>query len=234
MPGRHLRAESRACWLPIPLLWLAVAVAAQNRFPAHRPPPDPILPQVEAAAARINRGKRAEGIRDLQAILEKHPAHRQALEALAQVLLQDRRNSEAAHLLARCIKKHPGSSRCRTFQGQLRLARGDVSGAASILEKAVQANSADPEAHLHLGLVLIRQNQLDRAEIELNHALAYRKPGSLTVVHLHLAGLYDRQNRPFQAAQQLEWYLRENPEAANAAQLRSRIAQLRSAAPPQP
>lgn len=220
----------RLTWLlPASLCALALAADAQTHRPVYRPPPDPVLEQVEAAAARINRGERAAGIREVQAILKRHPNHRQALEVLAQVHFQDRRKAEAEAVLARCIKKHPGSSRCRTFKARLLLEEGDLPDAAAMLKKAVEANSADAEAHLYLGLVYLRENELDRAEVELNHALAYRKPGSMTAVHLHLAGLYDRQKRPFQAAQQLEWYLRENPEASNAEQLRNRIAQLRAA-----
>ncbi len=220
------------CWLK----WLAAAslgllaldAGAQTRLPPYRPPPDPVLSEVEAAAERINRGQRSAGIRDIHAILKRHPNHRQALEVLGQVYLQERRRREAEEVLARCIKKHPASSRCRTFKARLLLDDGHLEAAEDMLKKAVEANSADAEAHLYLGVAYLRQNQLDRAEVELNHALAYRKPGKLTHVHLHLAALYDRQKRPEQAAQQLEWYLRENPDAINAEQLRNRIAQLRA------
>ena len=217
------------------LAWVLLAVAtavAQNRVPNYRTPPDPLLPKVEAAAARINSGEREAGIAELRAILEKNPTQRQALEVLAQVYLQDGRRGPAAELLKRCVRKHSDSSRCRTLQGKLMLEEDNVEEAEQVLEKAVEANNADAEAHLYLGLARIRRNKLERAEVDLNHALAYRKPGTLTSVFLHLAGIYDKLRRPFQAAQQLEWFLRENPEAPNAEQVRARIAQLRGAESP--
>ena len=208
--------------------WVGPWANAQTR-PTYRPKPDQVLPRVEAAAELINQGQRAAGIRRLQAILERHPTHRQTLEVLAEVYLQDRRKEEAAELLARCIKKHSNSSRCRTIYSQLLLKRGDVKGAVALLEKAVAANSADAQAYLYLGVALLHQDNLDRAEVALNRALAYRKAGTLTTVHLQLAKLYSRRNRPLQEAQVLEWYLRENPDTDDAEQLRERIAQLRAA-----
>ena len=71
------------------------------------------------------------------------------------------------------------------------------------------------------------EDKLKRAEVAFNRAMAYRKAGTLTAVHLHLARLYRSWNRPLQEAQVLEWYLRGNPDAGDAEQLRRRIVQLR-------
>lgn len=208
-------------------LCVCAAVLSAQR-PYYRPPPDPLLPKVEAAVARINNGERAAGIADLQTLLRKHPNHRQVLESLAQVYLQERRRGDATDLLVRCIKKHAGSWRCRTLRARMLLDTDDLLGAENLLEQAIQANSADAESHFYMGVLRMRQGQLERAEIALNYALAYRKAGALAAVHLHLASLFDRQKRPAEAAQQLEWYLRENPSVANAEQLRSRITELRA------
>ncbi len=209
--------------------WMEPGASAQTRRKTYLRSPDPLLLQVEAAADLINRGQRMAGIHRLQAVLKRKPTQRQALEVLAEVYLRDQRQQEAAELLARCVKKHSYSWRCRTIQGRMLLAQGDVKRAVATLKKAIAANSADPRAHFHQGIALFRQGKLDRAEIAFNRALAYRKAGTLTAVHLQLAKLYSRRNQPFQEAQALEWYLRGNPDADNAMQLRERVTQLRAA-----
>ena len=209
--------------------WMEPGASAQTWRKTYQPKPDPLLPRVEAAADLINRGQRAAGIYQLQAILKQKPTQRQAMEVLAEVYLRDRRQQEAAELLARCLKKHSNSWRCRTIRGRMLLARGDVKRAVATLKKAVTANTADAKAYFHLGRGLLRQNKLDRAEIAFNRALAYRKAGTLSAVHLHLAKIYSRRNQPFQEVQALEWYLRGNPDAHNAEKLREHVAQLRAA-----
>ena len=226
-----------ACGLLVCLGWVAPGLIAQfgglanrlgkERMRTYRPSPGPPLPEVKAAADLINRGQREAGIRALEGILKRHPTHRQALEALSEAYFQNQRTEEATELLARCLKKHSKSWRCLTMQGRMLLAQGHEKRAVTVLRKAVGVNNADPRAHFHLGRALFRQNKLKRAEVAFNRAMAYRKAGTLTAVHLHLARLYRSWNRPLQEAQVLEWYLRGNSDAGDAEQLRRRIVQLR-------
>ena len=164
--------------LVVCLGWMQSGASAQTRRKTYLRNPDPLLLQVEAAADLINRGQRAAGIHRLQAVLKRKPTQRQALEVLAEVYLRDQRQQEAAELLARCVKKHSYSWRCRTIQGRMLLAQGDVKRAVATLKKAVTANTSDAKAYFHLGRGLLRQNKLDRAEIAFNRALAYRKAGN--------------------------------------------------------
>ena len=215
------------CGLLVCLGWVAPGLTAQARWRTHRPPPDPLLPEVKGAAELINRGQREAGIQALEGILKRHPTHRQALETLSEAYFQNQQIGEVTELLARCLKKHSKSWRCLTMQGRVHLARGHEKRAVTVLRKAVAANNADPRAHFHLGRALFRRSKLKRAEVAFNRAMAYRKAGTLAAVHLHLARLYRDWNRPLQEAQVLEWYLRGNPDARNAERLRQRIAQLR-------
>ena len=67
---------------------------------------------------------------------------------------------------------------------------------------------------------------LGRAEEALNRA--YRLSGSkLAVVHFYLGMLYIKKGEPLRAANALEQYLRDNPQADNAATIRETIEQLR-------
>lgn len=188
---------------------------------------DPVLPRVEAAVERINEGDREGGKTLLQGILLEHPFHRHTLESLAKAHLQDGEKDQAARFTDMCLEKHKDSSKCWTVRGQLLFDSGDSKGAEKALKRAITANEGDPEAHLSLGVVRMQMNELERAEVNLNHALVYRRRGTLGNVFLHLAGLYERMKRPVNAAQQLMWFLRENPNAPNAAEIRERLEQFK-------
>lgn len=198
----------------------------------YEPPPDPLLPAVQAATTRINAGgsERAEGIAELEKLLKDNPRQRQAKEVLAEAYLQEEAGADAERMLKWCIDDHSDSYRCRTLMGRMLLDKGDIAAAEQQLQKAVQIHAVDPEAQLYLGVARLRREKLDLAEVSLNHALAYRKRGTLGSVFLYLAGVYDKLKKPFRAAQTLEWYLRENPAVPNAAQVRRRIMEFKTSA----
>ena len=75
---------------------------------------------------------------------ETEAHQRQAMEVLAEVYLRDQRLQEAAALLARCVKKHSNSWRCRTIQGRMLLARANVKRAVATLKKAIAATALIP------------------------------------------------------------------------------------------
>ena len=74
---------------------------------------------------------------------------------------------------------------------------------------------------------LIDTGQLDEAESELKDAdrLSSRK---LVLVHIQLARLYEKRGERGRAAEELERYLRQNPNAENASAIREAVKKLRA------
>ena len=74
---------------------------------------------------------------------------------------------------------------------------------------------------------LIDIGQLDGAESELKDAdrLSSRK---LVLVHIQRARLYEKRGEKKRAADELEEYLRQNPNAENAGAIREAVKKLRS------
>lgn len=201
--------------------WLLVALWGAS------PADGPARERLDAAVAELNSGRRETGIRHLEEILRSHSKYRQAMEILAGQYLETGRRREAEELARRCLALHPHSSRCHTARGRALLEQGRLAQAAKSLRRAVEKDSADPQARLYLGLAYLQQGDFRRAEVELNHALAYRKPAGLAVVHIYLSAVYENQQRYADAAQQLEWYLQEQPQAGNRETLRKKIEGLR-------
>jgi tetratricopeptide (TPR) repeat protein len=77
------------------------------------------------------------------------------------------------------------------------------------------------------GAALIDLGRLEEAESELKDAdrISERK---LDLVHIQLARLYEKRGERRRAADELERYLRQNPNAENAAAIREAVKKLRA------
>jgi len=98
--------------------------------------------------------------------------------------------------------------------------------AESHLRKALELNSAGPSAHYYLGLTLISLKHYSEAVPELEAAIA-NGGENLALAHRYLGGLYMSQ-RPKEAADELEKYLKLNPKAEDAEKIKGTIKELRN------
>ena len=99
--------------------------------------------------------------------------------------------------------------------------------AVSVFEASEQLDPRNAEARLMRGAALIDTGQLHEAESELKNAdrLSARK---LALVHMQLARLYEKRGERGRAADELERYLRQNPNAENAPAIREAVKKLRT------
>jgi predicted Zn-dependent protease len=97
--------------------------------------------------------------------------------------------------------------------------------AATHLRKALELNSAGPSAHYYLGLTLISLKRYSEAVPEFEAAIA-NGGENLALAHKYLGGLYMSQ-RPKEAADELEKYLKLNPKAEDAERIKGTIKELR-------
>src|SRR5262249_35634989 len=99
--------------------------------------------------------------------------------------------------------------------------------AARVLEEAARMNPANAEARLMRGLALIEIGSLNEAEADIK-AADKMSAHKLTIVHLHLARVYEKRAQPSLAADELETYLRMQPHPDNEAAIRAAIKKLRA------
>ena len=98
------------------------------------------------------------------------------------------------------------------------------------LPALTQGKSLAPKsvnAHLYLGIAQFESGDLTSAEASLRRAYELGGPARAAVANLHLASVLDRQRKPALAADALEAYLRDVPNAKNAAAIRQVIERLR-------
>jgi tetratricopeptide (TPR) repeat protein len=110
---------------------------------------------------------------------------------------------------------------------QMRLGRFD--SAAAVLREAVAAQPDNATAQLNLGAALLQLSNLGEAEAALVRAYELKGPNAAGA-QLLLGQLYFKKGDHPKAIQAFEIYLKEMPNAPNAAKVRESIEKLRQSA----
>ena len=100
--------------------------------------------------------------------------------------------------------------------------------AETVLRSAVKANSQSAEAHFYLGKAIASQGRFDDSEKEFLESVKLGKD-EMKEAHRMLAIIYSTRGDKKRAAAELETYLKINPTAPDAEQLKKVIEQMKSA-----
>ena len=198
------------------------------------------------AGVKLSRAKRREeAIAAYEAALKHFPNYFDARFILATELAAMGRFQEAITHLEEARKINPRDDRVYDLFARIMIQERKYAVAARIYAEAERLSPNDPHYPLSRGTAFIEQaSMIDpsksaAAADERNYALAEaekalkqaQQVGSrrLPEVHLQLARVYEKKGEQARAADELEQYLRKNPNAANAAAIREAIKTLRSA-----
>jgi Tfp pilus assembly protein PilF len=98
------------------------------------------------------------------------------------------------------------------------------------MRESIKLKSPSPTAHYYLGLMLIKFKTYDEAQKELEAAIKDSND-SLALAHKFLGGVYISTNKPKEAADELEKYLKLDPKASDAERIKGTINELRNKKP---
>jgi tetratricopeptide (TPR) repeat protein len=189
-------------------------------------------------------GKRPEAIAALQEALRIFPNYFNARFALGNEFMKAGKHAEAIAELDQARQINPRDDRTYEMFGMVLMQQKKFAVAAAVFAEAARLNGLDPQYPLMRAMALIEQvattsnagkqsdvaernEMLADAERNLNRALDLSR-GRLSLVHLQLARVYERQGARARAADQLEQYLKENQNAQNAGAIREGIKKLRA------
>ncbi len=182
------------------------------------------------AGVKVLRDKNEkEGFQSLKRALEIFPDYYLALDRLGTEYVV-RGYFEAAYILLTKATEVNSRSYSSTFGlglAQYHLKRTDE--AVETLQRAVTLFNKSINGYLWLGMALKRAGKLDQAEASFKRANELGK-GKVADVHWQLAGLYGEQKRYREAADSLELFLKNRPDARDAEKIRQVIKQLREKA----
>jgi tetratricopeptide (TPR) repeat protein len=169
----------------------------------------------------------AKAIDNLRAAVSLYPKFPLALTELGVQYLKVGQPSKAISVLESASTISPDAFAPKLNLGIALLETNRFSDAEKQLREALRLNQSVPTAHMYLGVALAGLHNDPEAESELRNAI---NSGSSQVglAHKYLGGLYWKQHNYRQAADELDTYLRLNPNAQDADRLRATIKDLRS------
>lgn len=178
-------------------------------------------------ATKFAREKRLdESIEALRKAIAIYPDYLMAHNDLGAQLLETERFEEAAVELRIAVKIDRNAFNPNLNLGIALLQLGQNPDALTSLDRSLTLEPSSPSAHLYTGIALARLGNSDRSEKELK--AAYELGGTPYAVSLyHLGQLYMKKGERELALKSFESYLRECPNATNAAQVESLLARLR-------
>jgi type IV pilus assembly protein PilF len=216
----------------------AVIPKARTRF-VQDVPPD--ARSAFERAERLSRdGKRQEAIAALGEATRSFPGYFDARFMLGYELLKAGRLDEAIAELERARSINPKDDRVFLVFGWILNQQRKYAVAAAVFGEAARMNAFEPQYPLLRATALIdqagqltakdavaRDELLSAAEGDLGRASALSRT-PLAAVYLQRARVYEKRKEPARAANELEEYLKRNPKAPNAAEIREAIKKLRA------
>lgn len=188
--------------------------------------PDEARKLYESGVKKIGNGN-DKGIDEIEQALQIFPNYFNALNTLGRTYVQRKEYQKSLSYLIRSIDINQ-----RSFSSFYSLAYACYQ--LNHLPEAIEAGRAatiiqaeSVNAQLLYGTALRVSGAYEKAEKALLKADSLSKNAPVPQVHYQLALLYNKQNRNKEAADQLEIYLKLNPDAEDKNEIKSTIAKLR-------
>lgn len=181
----------------------------------------------EKGVQAAGRGETDRAIDDLRRAVDLHPNFGLALNELGVQYLRKGQLDKAADALTKVLRISPDAAEPSLNYGIVLLQQKKFPEAEKQLRDAVRKNEHAYTAHLYFGITLIYVKNYDEAETELRKAIAIGGTKA-SQAHYYLGGLYWQTGKHQQAADELERFLKLEPNAGNAEKLRTTIKELRT------
>jgi Tfp pilus assembly protein PilF len=182
----------------------------------------------------------------LREAIKLFPNYFDAHFALGNELMKAGRLSDAIAELEQARRINPKADRVYESFGLVLMQQKKYAVASALFAEAARLNPLDPQAQLLRAIALVehattlnasqsKESSVERddafSEAEKSLARAYElSDRKLTVVYLQRARVFEKRGERARAADELEQYLRETPDAGNADAIRNAIKNLRSPA----
>lgn len=188
--------------------------------------PSKAVAHFNRASAYAREKRIEEAIGELLKAIAIYPHYLVAHNDLGALLLGQGKLDAAAEALRAAIEIDQNSFNPRLNLGIVLVQQHDFEAAKEMLKVAERLDPQSPAVRLYAGMALVGTGDLEAAEKELK--TAYTLGGSPFALALfHLGQLYMTRDEREMALSSFAAYLRETPNAANAAQVRQLISMLR-------
>jgi Tfp pilus assembly protein PilF len=185
-------------------------------------------------AARKGENERAQAM--LADAVAQHPQFGLAHNELAMLHLKAGAPDKALEEIKLAAKSLPDDPQVQLNYGIVSLERKDYAEAEKQLRRSLKRFDKSSQAHMYLGVALLRLKPADPAEAQRNQSEAERElqqsiklgGDSAARAHYYLGGLYWARRDYKKAADELETYIKLAPKAPDAEHVKGTIKELRS------
>jgi Flp pilus assembly protein TadD len=171
--------------------------------------------------------RKDQALANLQRAVELFPTYFAALDLLGQEYVKRGNYNAAQPFLNRAIAVNRRSPSTWYALGYAQYKLRQLPAATESLNKSASYNSNSINTQLVLGTVQRLQQQWQTAEIHLQRAKVLSKDTPVAEVHWQLALLYNETNRAAAAADELELFLKAQPDSRDQMRIRKVIDDLR-------
>jgi len=191
-------------------------------------PPKDAKKNYDNGLKRARENKPEEAAKLFQAAITIFPEYLAAINKLGEQLRVMNKTAEAQAVFEQAIAINPKYALPHINLGMLLIDQKRYDEAIIALENGAKADDTFPMSHLMLGEALMSKTppDYDRAEKELTRALELGKRDFLQV-RKSLFNLHLRRQRLDKAAEQLEAYLKEAPDAPDAEGVRQTLSRVK-------
>jgi Flp pilus assembly protein TadD len=187
------------------------------------------LPQLNLGVVLNRQRKHQEAAKLLTELEKNHPDQPTIHPPLIEALIEARQWPQAKEELQRALSlKGADTVDLKIKLGMVNLRQSNFAAAVAVFREATSAEPDNALAQFNLGAALMESGNLDDAETALRRAYAIegaKMPGA----QLQLGQLYFRKKDYPKAIEAFEAYLRDLPNAPNAAQVKEAVDKLRQA-----
>lgn len=190
---------------------------------------DPNVPQrareaYEKGLKRAEGNKPEEAVKLLQEAILAYPGFFSAHIALGEQYDKLRRYSDAEAVYQKAISLRNDRATAHVGLGVVLVKQKKYAEAIPPLRRSIEIEKQSSPSYLFLGFAEMMTGDYLSAEPDLLRAYEIGKPA---IAHIYLANLYELRHEPAKAIEQLQAYLKENPESPNSTQIREAIDKLR-------
>lgn len=219
-----ISTESRGRMVQV-AIQLNLKVDASN--PAFAGISEKALNLYQKGTAAVKKGDSKAAVQFFTDAIAAYPNFPVALSDLGLQYMKLNQMDKAAETYEQLIKLKPADPTAHLNLGIARYNLKKFEEAETHLRKAVELKATGPMAHYYLGMTLVSLKRHSEALPEFEATVA-NGGENIALAHRYLGGLYMSANKPQQAADELEKYLKLDPKAPDAERIKGTIKDLRS------
>lgn len=172
--------------------------------------------------------KTTEAIAEFKRAAELSPSFAPAYTELGKLYLKKGQVDDAIASLRTAVRFDEADFDSRLHLGIGLLNKMDLNGAEKELVEAAYLNTHAVTPHYYLGLLFVERKNYDIAQKAFERAKQLKKEKDYPLLHRYLGGIYEAKRLSKQAVEELETYLRLQPDAKDADRIRKTIADLKT------